>query len=557
MSRAAGLDRRPEDRRHALWIPGRSALRQRIPPPLLAAAAAVGGLMLLPLAYLILRAGDADAGTWNLVLQPRTLGLAFRSAALAVCVTAASCAIGVPLAWLTARTDLPGRRAWTVVVALPLVIPSYIGAFALIGALGPHGMLQETLAGPFGVERLPDISGFPGALLALTLFTYPYVYLVVAAAIRGLDPSLEDASRVLGRSPWATFWSVTAPLLKPSIAAGGLLVALYTLHDFGAVSLMRYNVFTQAIYIQYRGAFDRTPAAILSLMLVGLAGIVLVLEQRARGRARYYRSGTGSKRPVTVVRLGRWRWPALALCCGIALLALVLPVGVISFYLVRGLVGGESLALSWSAAGGSIVVSTSAAVLAVVAALPVALLSARYPGRVSSVAERLSYSGYALPGLVVALAFVFFAANFTPMLYQSLPLVVIAYVVLFLPQAAEPIRGALLQLSPRVEEAGRALGKSRLRIFGSLVAPLIARGAIAGGGLVFLTAMKELPATLLLRPTGFETLAMRVWTGATAGLYSRAAAPALLLIVVCALPLYGLARRVEVREMQDVDVRAE
>jgi iron(III) transport system permease protein len=531
--------------------------RGRLPRASLWAAAAVGALMALPLVYLVVRSGRADAATWDLILRGRTLWLVARSAGLAVAVTAAAAAIGVPLAWLTTRTDLPGRRVWAVLLALPLVIPSYVGAFALLGAFGPRGMLQGRLEGWFGIERIPDISGFAGAFLALTLFTYPYVYLLVAAGIRGLDPSLEDAARTLGESRWTTFRRVTLPLLRPSISAGALLVALYTLHDFGAVSLMRYPAFTQAIYLQYKGAFDRTPAAILSLMLVGMAVAVVVLEQRARGRARYYRSGAGASRPVPRAKLGRWRWPALAACSAVTTVAFVVPAAVVGFWLVRGLSNGDAARLTWGAAGGSVVVAAAGAALAVVAAAPVALLAARRSSGVAVVVERLAYSGYALPGLVVGLAFVFFAANFAPVVYQSLPLVVLAYVVLFLPQASEPLRAALLQVGPRVEEAGRVLGRGRARVFFSLVLPLISRGALVGAALVFLTAMKELPATLLLRPTGFETLATSVWTGAVAGLYSRAAGPALMLLCICALPLYVLARRVQVDELHDVDVRLE
>jgi iron(III) transport system permease protein len=545
------------DLAHVGLRPLASRITGRAPAGLLLLGGAVAAVMVLPIAYLAVRAAEADASSWNLILRERTIWLAVRSGGLALAVTGAAVALGVPLAWMTTRTDLPFRRVWGVVVALPLVFPSYVGAFALLAALGPRGMVQDLLSGPFGIERLPDIGGFPGAFLALTLFTYPYVYLLVAAGIRGLDPSLEEASRSLGRSRWATFRSVTLPLLRPSIAAGGLLVALYTLHDFGAVSLMRFQTFTQAIYLQYKGAFDRTPAAILSLMLVALALAVLIAEHRARGRARYYRSGTGSKRPVALIPLGRWKPAALAFCGGVTMVAFVLPLSVILFWLARGLEVGEGIRLTWTAAGGSVFVYGAAALLALAAGIPVALLAARHPGRLATAVERLSFSGYALPGIVVALAFVFFAATYTPAIYQSLVLVVLAYVVLFLPQAAEPLRGALLQVGPGIEEAGRALGRGRVRVFATIVAPLISRGAVAGFALVFLTAMKELPATLLLRPTGFETLATRVWTGASAGLYSRAAGPALMLILICAVPLYFLARRVEVRQMQEVEVRAD
>lgn len=530
------------------------ARSRRAPLGLWVVVLIASGVMLLPVVYLLVRAAEAESSSWDLILRARTVWLALRSVGLVIAVTSASVLIGVPLAWLIARTDLAGRRVWGVLLALPLVIPSYVGAFAILGALGPRGMLQATLGGPLGIERFPTVSGFFGAFLALTLFTYPYVYLLTAAGIKGLDPALEDAARSLGRTRWAGFRSVTLPLLKPSIAAGGLLVALYTLHDFGAVSLMRFNVFTQAIYLQYRGAFDRTPAAILSLMLIAIALLVLGGERRARGRARYYRSGAGAQRPPTPVALGRWALPALLLCAVIVTVALILPLSVIVYWLSRGAAAGAEVPLTWRAAASSVSVSLGGAMAAVLMAAPIAFLGARYRSRAVGMVERVAFTGYALPGIVVALAFVFAATKLAPWIYQSLPLLILAYVVLFLPQASEPLRASLLQMGPRLEEAARALGKRRTEVLWKVVTPLASRGALAGGALVFLTAMKELPATLLLRPTGFETLATRVWSGAAVGLYAKAAAPALLLILLCSIPLYVLVRRVEV---QEVEVKAE
>ena len=516
---------------------------RRAPVPLQAAALGVTALVLLPIVYLVARALEADASSWRLIMRWRTVSLTLHTIGLAVAVTLAATAIGVTLAWLAVRSDMPGRRVWATLFALPLVIPSYVGAFTLLSALGPTGELQRLLE-PLGVERLPDITGFPGAFLALTLFTYPYVYLVTVAGIRGLDPAFEEAGRVAGRARAHVFRTVTLPLLRPSIGAGALLVALYTLHDFGAVSLMRYPTFTQAIFLQYKAAFDRTPAAILSLMLAALALVVVVAERRARGRARYYRSGTGVARPLRPVPLGRWRWPALVLSAAVIGVGLVLPAGMLLMLLARGLAAGTPLNLTIWAAGASALVSGAGAIFALVAATPIAVLGARYPSRRSRSVESLSYMGYALPGLVVALAFVFLASSYMPLLYQTLPLLVIAYVVMFLPQTAEPLRAGLLQLTPRMEEAARTLGRGRGRILKDIVFPLIAKPALAGAALVFLTAMKELPATLLLRPTGFETLSTRVWTSASAGLYSRAAVPALLLMLLSSVPLAVLARRV-------------
>ena len=260
------------------------------------------------------------AKVWDILLQPRTLNIFLGSAGLALSVTLASMVIGVLLAWLTVRTDLPGRKFWAVVTVLPLVLPSYVGAFTLVAALGPKGMVQSWLE-PLGVDRLPSIYGFPGALLALTLFTYPYVLLSVRAALRGLDPSLEEAARSLGRSPLRVFWEITLPHLRPSIYAGGLLVALYTLSDFGAVSLLRFNSFTRAIYIQYGASLDRSAAAVLALLLVGLTLLILLAEARMRGKARYYRSSSGALRQPSLVKLGRWRPLALAFCVLVTSLA--------------------------------------------------------------------------------------------------------------------------------------------------------------------------------------------------------------------------------------------
>jgi iron(III) transport system permease protein len=509
-------------------------------PPLLLALAAVAavGLVLLPLVYLAIRAGTGGADAWEVLGRRGTGRLVWNSGLLVVAVVACAVAIGVPLAWLVVRTDLPGRRFWAAAAALPLVIPSYVSALALLGAFGPRGLLQRLLEGPFGVERLPEIYGFGGALVALTLSTYPYVFLLVAAALRSLDPALEEAARALGDSPWRSFRRVTLPALRPSIGAGGLLVALYVLSDFGAVSLMQYDALTRAIYLQYRALFDRDPAAVLALVLVVLTAIVLVLEGRAR-RGAGYRSTPGTPRAPRAVALGRWRFPALAFCGAVVTLFLAVPLAVLGYWSARG----DGIELAWRAAGNSLVASALAAAVAVVAALPVAVLAQRFASGWTAALERASFAANALPGIVIALSLVFFGARYGGPLYQTLALLVFAYVVRFFPQALAGVGSALGAVSPRLEEAARGLGRGPLAVAASVTAPLIRPGLLAGAALVFLSAMKELPATLLLRPIGFETLATEVWKFTSLGAYSRAAPPALLLIVVSAPLLYLLAGR--------------
>jgi iron(III) transport system permease protein len=508
-------------------------------------ATAVAVAMLIPAIYLVVAAAELPPERIRaIVTDPATLALTGRTLGLAAAVTLTSLLLGIPIAWLTTRSDLPARRFFAIATALPLVIPTYVGAYALVAAFARGGLVEAWLG-----FVPPSPYGFVGAYVALTLFTFPYVLLTVQAALRGIDPSLEEASRSLGHGPLATFLRVTVPQLRVSAAAGGLLVTLYVLSDFGAVSILRYSTFTRALYLQYRSAFDRAPAAVLGLMLVALTIVFLVLEARtARDRGGQFRA-TGPTRPSPTVPLGAWRWPALGLCSLVVLLGLITPVAVIVFWLARGLAAGETATLALGAAGRSLTAAALGAVAAVLAALPIAIWSARSPSRTARLVERASFTGYALPGIVVALALIFVGIRVAPPLYQTLAMLVFAYVVLFLPQAVGSVRASLLQVAPNVEAAARLLGSSRMTVLWRVTLPLARRGAIAGGALVFLTVLKELPATLLLAPTGFDTLATRVWSATAEAFYTRAALPALLLILFGSVPL-AIAM---IRERREVD----
>ena len=496
--------------------------------------------MLLPLAYLLYRAaGVGWTQAVDLLARMRTVQIMWNSLILVCGVTTLSLALALPFAWLTERTDLPGWRIWTVLAMMPLVIPSYVGGFALIAMFGPRGALQELLS-PFGVNRLPSIYGFTGALWVLTLFTYPYIFMSIRAALHRFDPSIEEAARSLGYNGWQTFLKVTLPNLRPAITAGGLLVALYTLSDFGAVSLLRFNSFTRAIYVQYLSSFDRNVASLLSLALIVFTIILLVLERnsRGRGRPRYYRSSAGVAAPRKRIELAHRKWPALLFCGTVVTAALVLPVGVIVFWFLRGLASGESLTPVWTATLNSFRAGAMAALAAAVLGLPVAFAAIRMGGRLMNLAARAVYVGYGLPGIVIALSLVFFGANFAPLLYQTLWMLVFAYVVRFLPQAIGAMQISLLQMNPRLEEAGRSLGLGNRAVFRRIIAPIVQPGVLAGMALVFLTTVKELPATLLLSPTGFTTLATQIWSATDEAFFARAAAPALMLLAMSAFSIF-------------------
>ncbi len=472
----------------------------------------------------------------DILTSQRTLEILLRTLLLMLSVSFFCCILGVSLAWLTVKTNMPLRKVIGILTSLPLVIPSYVFGLLAITALGPYGKLQQFLE-PIGVEKIPSFYGFWGATFVLVFLSYPYVMLPVRAAFKRIDPAFEEAARGLGKNATQTFFSITLPMLRPSIVAGALLVALYTLSDFGAVSLLRYQTFTWAIFIQYETAFDRSIAAALSLVLVGVALILVFVESFSQGKSRYYRISPGNQRTNKIVDLGSWRWVALAYSSLVIGLSLVMPVSILVYWVIRGISVGERFDLLWEHTFNTVSIAFFAALATAVAAIPIAVLNVRYKSRISIAIERMTYVGFALPGLAVALAFVFFGTAVPNPLYQTTTILVIAYLVLFLSASVGSTQAALLQISPRLEEASRSLGKSSLQSFRLITLPLALRGIFAGSGLVFLLTMKELPATLILSPPGFRTLATSIWSAASEAFFARAALPALVLILIAGIPM--------------------
>lgn len=507
-----------------------------VPIPVWLLALVVTGAITLPFIYLAIRAFGAGFETWDLVFRYRTLLTLSRTLSLVIAAPLLSLSISLPIAWLTTRTDLPFKRTWSVLTALPLVIPSYIFAYVVIVALSPRGMLQSILEPVFGIESLPSIYGFPGALLSVTAVSYPYLLLPLQASLRGMDPSLEEASQSLGHSFMSTFRKVTLPQLRPAIASGGLLIALYSLRDFGAVSLMRFETFTFAIYNQYLTPFGgRMIAAALSMILLLFAVSLMILESKTRKRVQFYGSSKGSSRDPNIIELGRWKWAALAFCLSVVLIFLILPISILAYWAFRGLAAGESLQIIWGPAINSLQVSGLTSVVVIFSALPIAILTSRFSGKLSQIVEKFTYIGFALPGIVISLSLVFFAVG-TP-LYQTLGLLIFGYMILFLPLAVGSIRNSLLQIDPKVEEASRSLGRTPSETISSITIPLSKNGIFSGAALVFLVTMKELQATIILSPLGFDTLATSIWQATHEAFFARAAVPALLLILLSSIPM--------------------
>ncbi|MHC3436630.1 ABC transporter permease [Natrialbaceae archaeon A-gly3] len=499
-------------------------------------SAIVAALVISPMLWLVLRATEVEmARAIDLVFSSRTAWITVNSITLMALVTLFSIGLGVPLAVLTTRTDLPFPRVWTVIAALPLVIPSYIGAIAFAGMFGSGGEIDSLL----GVT-IPRIEGLPGAVFIITLYTYPYVFLTTRAALLSMDSSIVDAARTLNAGPLETFRRVTFPQIRPGIAAGALLAGLYALSDFGTPAFMGANVFTSRIYWEATD-FNREYAALLALQLIAIVAIVLVIEAGI-GRDEDASGGGGSG---STVRLGNWKWPAMGFVSGLGVLTLVVPVAIFTNWLFRS--EGDRIPayeFGWEIAYNSVHLAALAALVACLFALPVAYYSGRTNSLVSRILERGTYVGFAVPGVVIGLALVFMGNRALPSLYrQGIWLLVFAYVVRFLPQAVGTVRSSVLQVDDKTIEAARTLNAGPLEAFRRVTLPLIMPGVIAGGVLVFLTTMKELPVTLMLRPIGMETLVSLIWNAQDALAYRYAAVPSLLLILISGLSMLVLLRQ--------------
>jgi iron(III) transport system permease protein len=508
------------------------------PPDLVLAVLglSVGSLMAGPIVYVIWHALSAGSDRWLRLLNSRIPTLLWNTVSITLATTLLSVVIGVSLAWLVHRCDTPGRALWRWLLALPLMIPSYVGAVAYIMIFGPRGWMHAIMGtSPF------NLYSYGGVLFVLTMFKFPYVFLIVGAALKRMNRSLEETARSLGLGPWAIVRQVTFPLLRPAIGAGAILTALCTLSEFGVVALLRYNTFTSAIYYQME-SYDRTAATVLSSVLIALTLLVLWLERLTGKRRSFQQTGNSAQRP-DIVKLGRWKPVALLWVISVLSAAVILPLAVLVYWSVQGVSRGALDSRFWMYAWNSIQVAGLAALVAVALALPVVYLKARYPSLPATLIDRMSASGYALPGVIVALGLIFIFNTYIPWLYNTAFLIVIAYVVRFLPQAMQYGGASLSQISPRIDEAARSLGYPPRKVLTRVIVPLIAPGLFAGAALVFVSAIKELPATLILRPPGFDTLAVRVWVESSEAVYHMAAPAALLIVLVSVIPLKWMLSR--------------
>ena len=498
---------------------GRVSARRPAPIWLQLPVMLIALVSLLPLLYVLIRMGEAGwQEAWHLLWRPYIGRLLGNTLLLLVLVVSGCALLGVGLAWLIERTQLYRHRTWNVLLCLPFAIPSFVAGFTWIS-------LDQSF------------EGLGGAVLVMVMSKYPMVYLPVAAALRAMDPALEESARMLGRTRRQVFWQVTLPLLRPTILGASLLVALHMLVEFGALSIVGYQTFTTAIYQEFELEFSNTNAAMLSGVLLVLCLLLLRMEVTLRGKA-FFRSGQGSSKPFERLPLGLWQGPLQLALVALLCIGCGTPLLTLAYWIVEGSSARFPLLELAQTLWNSLKLAVAAGGLSLLLALPLALLCVRYQGRLARLAERLPYVLHALPGLVIALSLVFFALRLAPGLYQTTALLLLAYALLFLPMVQAPLRVALEKMPPSLEEAARTLGQTPLKAFLKVTLPIISPVLGAGFVLVCLDTLKELTATLILGPTGLTTLATQVWSNTATMQYAAAAPYAALIVLVSGLPVY-------------------
>jgi iron(III) transport system permease protein len=457
----------------------------------------VAGIIVIAVVVNVVQAFQVGVPALMASLKASSATLLLHTALVALVATPVCGIVGVATGWLVERTRLPGRRLWALLLVAPLVVPLFVTSYA-------YATLGTTT------------TGFWGAAGIIAFSYYPIVYLLVAASLRVMDPTLEETARSLGHSAWRTFARVVLPQLRPAILGGLLLVALDALVEFDAFVAFKFQTFTTDIYAQYQVSFSASGAAALSFFSIVLCLFLLLAESRLRGPANYTRISQGTRRGALRYDLGRARVPAVA---GIGLLLAVslgLPLGTLIYWFTTSSQAALSSAAAnlqylWPATLTSILLGVGAAILALVLAWPIAVLAVRYTGRLPTLLERSVYLSFALPDLVAAIALAYAASHLVHQLYGSVALLVLAEALLFVPFAVVALRSTLGLIEPALEDSARSLGLGALRTYWRVTMPLARPGMAAAGVLVFAFVLGDLTTAQVLLPPSMYTLGTQFW----------------------------------------------
>ena len=514
-------------------------------------------LVCLPISVLLLSWHSVDTQIWNHLWETQMTRLLSNTAILLAGVGVGVTLIGVSLAWLTSLCEFPGRRWLDWALMLPFAIPAYVLAFVFVGLLDFSGPVQTLLREWFGSGlRLPSVRSTGGVIIVFILVFYPYVYLLARTAFLAQGKGFMEAARVLGLSPWQAFWRVALPVARPAIGAGVALALMEALADFGAVSVFNFDTFTTAIYKTWYGFFSLSSATQLASLLLLFVAVLLFSEQRARGAIR-----PSNERPrgKALYKLRGWKaFLATTWCCLVFLCAFVIPIlQLLAWFWQRGRFDLDERYTALITH--TLYLGLMAAAITVTAALLLAFAKRMTPTKRMHALVGFANLGYALPGSVLAVAIMLafsyldehaviplslsFGGAGKPILLGSLSALLLAYMIRFMAVAYGPLEGALARIKPSLPEASRSLGISGLSLFRRVYLPLLLPGSLSAALLVFVDVLKEMPATLLMRPFGWDTLAVRIFEMTSEGEWARASLPALTLVLVGLLPVVLLIRR--------------
>ncbi len=485
------------------------------------AAVVVALFALVPLGFVVWVAVHSGWDTvYRLVVRPRVGELLINTGVLVLLTVPLCVVLALALAWLTERSNLPGARTWSWLAVAPLAVPAFVHSYAWI-------------------TLWPGLHGLGGGLLVSVLAYFPFAYLPISASMRRLDPAMEDSAASLGLKPWAVFRRVVLPQLRLAIWGGALLIALHLLAEYGLYVMIRFDTFTTAIVDQFQSSYNGPAANMLAGVLVLCCFALLGLEAGTRGKERYARLGSGSARMPKTVALGRWTPLSLLLPVIVALASLGVPLLTLGRWLYVGGAQVWDLGGLWPALGQTLALAVVGALLTTLVAIPMAWLSIRSPGRLQRILEACNYLVGSLPGIVVALALVTITVRVALPIYQTVVTIVLAYMMMFLPRALISLRAGIAQAPVELEQAARSLGRSPAQALWRVTMRLAAPGAASAVALVFLGIGNELTATLLLAPSGTQTLATAFWALSSEIDYAGAA-PYALLLVLLSLPLTWL-----------------
>ncbi len=489
---------------------------------LLAAVGAVAAISMIPFVYLLVRASDKPIHEIvQLLFRQKTLEVLATTASLVFCVVVINLVLGVAIASGLHFVQLPFRRLLVIPMVLPLAIPSYVLTYTW-------------------VALVPSFSGFAAAVFILSISTIPYIIFATLAGLRSIDGSQIEVARSLGLNPAKVFSRVVFPQIRGHVSAGALLAGLYTMSDFGAVSLLNVETLTVTIQNMYRASYDRSAAAVISFVLIAFSILFVMGNESIKGRSTNNQLLKSLSVKTPLIQKTYLKFATVSMIIAFATLAVIVP-----FYVLLTRFFSNPVAIDWSslasATFSTVSVAALGAFIALVLSAPLGYLLSAAPSRFARVTNKMVIIAHALPGVVVGLALVSIGSKLGG-LYQTTFLLACAYAILFLAKSVTSMSSSLARVPNGVKDVAATLGMNQWAVVKKVIAPIAAPGIGIGTILVFLTAMKELPATLMLRPTGFETLATQIWSSGSINRFNEAAPYALILVLVAAIPTFLISR---------------